>query len=73
MLFSAIPTSSSDALGCFQLKFSYILAIIWDIATEKSLNSFRNHTDYVRAGAINPASENVILSGGYDSEWPIIL
>lgn len=46
--------------------------IIWDIATEKSLNSYRNHTDYVRAGAINPASENVILSGGYDSENPII-
>lgn len=41
--------------------------IIWDIAAEKSINSFRFHTDYVRAGAINPASENIILSGSYDN------
>lgn len=41
--------------------------IVWDIATEKSINSFREHTDYVRAGAINPVSENVILSGSYDN------
>ena len=42
-------------------------SILWDIATEKSINSFREHTDYVRAGAINPVSENVILSGSYDN------
>lgn len=42
-------------------------SILWDIATEKSVNSFREHTDYVRAGAINPVSENVILSGSYDN------
>lgn len=42
-------------------------SIVWDIATEKSVNSFREHTDYVRAGAINPVSENVILSGSYDN------
>lgn len=41
--------------------------IVWDIASEKSINSFRFHSDYVRAGAINPASENIILSGGYDN------
>lgn len=42
-------------------------SILWDIATEKSINSFREHTDYIRAGAINPVSENVILSGSYDN------
>jgi U3 small nucleolar RNA-associated protein 15 len=41
--------------------------IVWDIATEKSIASFRFHTDYVRAGAINPVSENTILSGSYDN------
>lgn len=42
--------------------------IVWDIATEKSINSFRFHNDYVRAGAINPASENIMISGGYDNK-----
>lgn len=41
--------------------------IVWDISTEKSINSFRFHSDYVRAGAVNPASENIILSGSYDN------
>lgn len=41
--------------------------IVWDIATEKSTNSFRFHTDYVRAGAVNPVSDNIIISGGYDN------
>lgn len=41
--------------------------ILWDIATEKSVNSFRGHNDYVRAGAVNPVSENILLTGGYDN------
>lgn len=40
--------------------------ILWDVATEKSMNSFREHNDYVRAGATNPISPHTILSGGYD-------
>lgn len=41
--------------------------IVWDIAMEKSTNSFRFHNDYIRAGAVNPVSENIVLSGGYDN------
>lgn len=40
---------------------------VWDIATEQSLNSFEEHTDYVRAGCVNPVSSTTILSGGYDN------
>lgn len=40
---------------------------LWDIATERDTNVFQDHTDYVRAGAVNPVSENTIISGGYDN------
>jgi U3 small nucleolar RNA-associated protein 15 len=40
----------------------------WDLATEKSILNFREHSDYVRAGAINPVSDDIILSGGYDGQ-----
>ncbi|CAO1420781.1 unnamed protein product [Diamesa hyperborea] len=39
---------------------------LWDISTEKQMNQFTEHTDYVRAGAVNPVSPDTILSGGYD-------
>lgn len=39
---------------------------LWDVGTEKITATFREHSDYVRAGAINPVSSNTILSGGYD-------
>lgn len=39
---------------------------IWDIPTEKCLQTYSVHTDYVRAGAITPAVPDVILSGSYD-------
>lgn len=41
-------------------------ARVWDIATERDVNVFQDHTDYVRAGAVNPVSENTIISGSYD-------
>lgn len=40
----------------------------WDLATEKYILNFREHTDYVRAGACNPISDDIILSGGYDGQ-----
>lgn len=40
---------------------------VWDIASEKFVNNFTEHTDYIRSGAVNPVSENTILSGGYDN------
>lgn len=40
---------------------------LWDIATERDVNVFQYHSDYVRAGAVNPVSENTIISGGYDN------
>lgn len=39
---------------------------IWDIGTEKVLTTFKEHKDYIRAGAINPVSPTTLLSGGYD-------
>lgn len=38
----------------------------WDITTEKFVQNYREHNDYVRAGAINPVSNEILLSGSYD-------
>lgn len=40
---------------------------LWDISTEKLIQSYEKHHDYVRAGSVNPASCNIIASGGYDN------
>lgn len=40
---------------------------VWDIPTEKDILSFNEHTDYVRAGAVNPTLPDIVLSGSYDS------
>ncbi|KAJ9581537.1 hypothetical protein L9F63_023286 [Diploptera punctata] len=40
---------------------------LWDIPSEKKINTFADHNDYVRAGAISPVSTDTILSGGYDN------
>lgn len=40
---------------------------LWDISTEKLVQSFEKHQDYVRAGAVNPTSCNIVASGGYDN------
>lgn len=41
---------------------------IWDVATERTINNFLYHEDYVRAGAVHPISDNIVLSGGYDNQ-----
>uniref|UniRef100_A0A1A9WMA4 U3 small nucleolar RNA-associated protein 15 homolog n=1 Tax=Glossina brevipalpis TaxID=37001 RepID=A0A1A9WMA4_9MUSC len=41
---------------------------LWDITSEKTLHTFTDHNDYVRAGAVNPVSTDVIVSGGYDGK-----
>ena len=40
--------------------------IVWDIPTQKRLDSFQEHTDYVRAGCISTQNQNIFLSGSYD-------
>ncbi|XP_012266219.2 U3 small nucleolar RNA-associated protein 15 homolog [Athalia rosae] len=39
---------------------------LWDIPSEKQLTTFKEHEDYVRAGAVSPVSPDIFLSGGYD-------
>lgn len=41
---------------------------LWDIASEKVVHTFSDHSDYIRAGCVNPVSENMIVSGGYDKK-----
>lgn len=38
----------------------------YDIPTEKEVSRFTGHSDYVRSGAVNHASPNIVVSGGYD-------
>lgn len=40
--------------------------VLWDISSEKPITRYEDHTDYVRAGAVNPVCTDVILSGGFD-------
>ncbi|XP_059475916.1 U3 small nucleolar RNA-associated protein 15 homolog [Neocloeon triangulifer] len=40
---------------------------VWDIASEKMVNQYKDHTDYVRAGCVSPISADIIVSGGYDN------
>ncbi|KOB65094.1 U3 small nucleolar RNA-associated protein 15-like protein [Operophtera brumata] len=39
---------------------------VWDIATEKKVANYTEHTDYLRAGAPSPISSNIFASGSYD-------
>lgn len=39
---------------------------IWDVPTEKEILSYNEHSDYIRAGAVNSVLSDVVLSGGYD-------
>lgn len=41
---------------------------LWDIPTEKDILTFKEHTDYVRAGAVNTTLPDIVLSGGYDNK-----
>ncbi|KRT83380.1 WD40 domain-containing protein, partial [Oryctes borbonicus] len=40
---------------------------IWDIATEKDISTYSEHTDYIRSGAVNENIPDIVLSGGYDN------
>ncbi|KAL5275285.1 UTP15 family protein [Megaselia abdita] len=40
---------------------------LWDISTEKLVQSYEKHQDYVRAGCVNPTSSDIVASGGYDN------
>lgn len=39
---------------------------LWDIPSEKVIQSYEEHKDYVRAGCASPISPNIFISGGYD-------
>lgn len=41
---------------------------LWDVAGEKAVHTFAEHQDYIRAGAVNPVSADIIVSGGYDGK-----
>lgn len=41
---------------------------LWDIATEKAVQTYEEHTDYVRAGCVSPVSPNIFLSGELNRE-----
>ena len=38
----------------------------WDLATGELLTTNQGHSDYIRCGTINPASQDVFISGSYD-------
>lgn len=39
---------------------------LWDIPTETRILSLQEHQDYIRAGAVSKASEDIFISGSYD-------
>lgn len=39
---------------------------LWDIPSEKVIQSYEEHRDYVRAGCASPIAPNIFISGGYD-------
>ncbi|XP_055857351.1 U3 small nucleolar RNA-associated protein 15 homolog [Episyrphus balteatus] len=41
---------------------------LWDIGSEKVVHTYSDHSDYIRAGCVNPASSNIVVSGGYDKK-----
>lgn len=40
---------------------------LWDIPSEKVVQSYEEHKDYIRAGCASPISPNIFVSGGYDN------
>lgn len=40
----------------------------WNITTERCMQTYKEHNDYVRAGAVNPISNEIFVSGGYDNQ-----
>lgn len=40
---------------------------LWDIPSEKVVQNYEEHKDYIRAGCASPISPNIFISGGYDS------
>lgn len=41
-------------------------AICWDVAAESEVCALEGHTDFVRSGALNPASPHMFATGSYD-------
>uniref|UniRef100_A0A7S3LNC8 U3 small nucleolar RNA-associated protein 15 C-terminal domain-containing protein n=1 Tax=Aplanochytrium stocchinoi TaxID=215587 RepID=A0A7S3LNC8_9STRA len=55
--------NNTNILSCSDDK----TARIWDVSTEAQVHCFRGHGDYVRCAVMNPASENMCITGSYDS------
>lgn len=42
---------------------------LWDIGGEKCVQTYEEqHSEYIRAGCVNPVSPSILLSGGYDGK-----
>ncbi|XP_023223481.1 U3 small nucleolar RNA-associated protein 15 homolog [Centruroides sculpturatus] len=39
---------------------------LWDVPSESKILTLQEHQDYIRAGAISKASEDIFISGSYD-------
>lgn len=38
----------------------------WDVTSQTSVNTFTDHTDYVRTGQVSSSSQHLVLTGSYD-------
>ncbi|XP_035213494.1 U3 small nucleolar RNA-associated protein 15 homolog [Stegodyphus dumicola] len=64
---AAVHRCNFTADGTHIVSFSDDKSVaLWDIPTETKLKSFEEHQDYIRAGAVSQASQDVFISGSYD-------
>ncbi|XP_064097957.1 U3 small nucleolar RNA-associated protein 15 homolog [Macrobrachium nipponense] len=63
------PTHRVDFVHCTPQVVTFSddkTAALWDMGDESKICTLSGHTDFIRAGMVSPASEQIILSGSYD-------